>query len=220
VYAKNLKLHKGVDNRIQFQFLNQEQKPIDVTGKEITCRIISSAGTVTLLQSALHPVLPLTGLMELRVQSSELDIMQAQKAVYSIEIPVDSFDLPVFVAGDAGARGTIEITNSILPAHVPSMEMGVPSHTAPNNNTVTFYSDIINTEYNPVLTIQSFLTDYSGTAQVQGSTVPNGDWYNIGGSTSYIESTQGDVYTIEGFHPYVRVEFVSSQGTVDKLVVR
>ena len=32
-YAKPLTLHKGVDNQIQFQFLNQQQKPVDITGK-------------------------------------------------------------------------------------------------------------------------------------------------------------------------------------------
>jgi hypothetical protein len=42
VYAKPLTLNKGVDNRIQFQFLNQEQKPVDITGKSITCRIPKS----------------------------------------------------------------------------------------------------------------------------------------------------------------------------------
>ena len=44
VYAKPLTLHKGVDNQIQFQFLNQEQKPVDITGKSITCRILNYTG--------------------------------------------------------------------------------------------------------------------------------------------------------------------------------
>ena len=53
-YAKTLTLHKGVDNQIQFQFLNQEQKPIDITGKEITCRIISYDGSQVLLNKYNH----------------------------------------------------------------------------------------------------------------------------------------------------------------------
>ena len=52
-YAKTLNLHKGVDNKIQFKFLNQEQKPVDITGKEITCRLINSDGTEVLLNKAL-----------------------------------------------------------------------------------------------------------------------------------------------------------------------
>ena len=52
-YAKPLTLHKGVDNQLQFQFLNQEQKPVDITGKSITCRIINYTGGEILLQKAL-----------------------------------------------------------------------------------------------------------------------------------------------------------------------
>jgi hypothetical protein len=62
VYAKPLTLHKGVDNQIQFQFLNQEQKPIDITGKEITCRILNNEGNEVLLQKALTLQLPVTGI--------------------------------------------------------------------------------------------------------------------------------------------------------------
>ena len=32
VYAKNLKIHKGIDNTLQFQFINQDQKPVDLPG--------------------------------------------------------------------------------------------------------------------------------------------------------------------------------------------
>lgn len=220
VYAKNLKLHKGVDNRLQFQFLNQEQKPVDVTGKEITVRIISEDTSATLIKAALVPVLALNGIMELQLMAAELEDIHAQRASYSIEIPVGQFNLPVFVAGDGGARGVVEIVDSILPKHVASMEVGVPSHTQPQNNTVTYYSDVINTSYNPVLTIQPYFTEFSGVVKVQGSTVPNTDWYDIGDSTEYIESTQTDGYVINGFHPFVRLEFTSTQGTVDKILVR
>ena len=52
-YAKPLTLHKGVDNQIQFQFLNQQQKPVDITGKVITCRIINYEGSMLLLSKSL-----------------------------------------------------------------------------------------------------------------------------------------------------------------------
>ena len=92
VYAKNLKLHKGVDNRLQFQFLNQEQKPVDVTGKEITVRIISEDTSATLIKAALVPVLALNGIMELQLMAAELEDIHAQRASYSIEIPVGQFN--------------------------------------------------------------------------------------------------------------------------------
>ena len=73
VYAKPLTLHKGVDNQIQFQFLNQEQKPVDITGKEITCRIINNEGTEVLLRKALTLQLPATGIAALIVNAAEIE---------------------------------------------------------------------------------------------------------------------------------------------------
>jgi len=220
VYAKILTLHKGVDNVVQFQFLNQEQKPVDVTDKEITLRIISDDGTKILMKTTLHPVLPLTGIMEMRVIASEMEVLTAQKARYSLEVPAGQFNVPVYVAGDGGAKGVVDILDGIVPRHLPAMEVGVASHALPNNNTVEYYSDVINTGYNPVLSIQAFYTGFSGAVTVQGSTVPTSDWYDIGDTATYLESTQNDMYTITGFHPYVRLKFTSTLGNVGKILAR
>jgi hypothetical protein len=220
VYAKNLKLHKGVDNKIQFKFINQEQKAVDITDKEITVRIISFDGTKVLIKKALTLTLPLTGLAEFQLLSSELEDIDAQKAHYSIEIPSDSFNLPVFVDSEAGARGSISIENSILPKHAPSMEVSIPSHPTPMSNTVTYTSSIINTSYNPVLTIQSYYDNFSGTVKIQGSTIPDNDWYDILESDPYLSQSDTAYYTIEGYHPFVRLQFQCTQGNVTSILVR
>lgn len=220
MYAKNLKLHKGVDNRLQFQFINQEQKPVDISGKEITMRVLSYDGTTVLIKKALTPTLPLTGIAEFQIMASELEDIDAQKGSYSLEIPVGSFDLPVFVNNDSGARGVMEIVNSVLPKHIPSMDVTIPSHAIPSSNTVTFYSSIINTSYNPVLSIQSYYTGYSGTMQLQGSTLVDADWYDIGDSYMFLETTGTEIYTIEGFHPYVRLKFDYTEGNVSNILAR
>ena len=87
-YAKPLTLHKGVDNKIQFQFLNQEQKPVDITGKTITCRIINYNGTEVLINKALTLELAATGIAALYLNAADLEDIDAQQAHYSLEIPV------------------------------------------------------------------------------------------------------------------------------------
>ena len=44
VYAKSLTLNLGVDNVILFQFQNQDQKPVNISGATFTFRIISQNG--------------------------------------------------------------------------------------------------------------------------------------------------------------------------------
>jgi len=220
VYAKNLKLHKGVDNKIQFKFINQEQKAVDITDKEITIRVLSFDGTKVLIKKALTLTLPLTGLAEFQLQSTELENIDSQKAYYSIEIPQSGFDLPVFVDSNSGARGMMDIEDSILPKHVPSMEVSIPSHPTPVSNTVTFSSSVINTSYNPALTIQSYFDNFSGIVKVQGSTIPDNDWYDIVVSDPYLGKSESDYYVINGYHPFVRLHFECTQGNVTDVLVR
>lgn len=220
VYAKNLKLHKGVDNKIQFKFINQEQKAVDITDKEITIRVISFDGTQVLIKKALTLTLPLTGLAEFQLLSTELENINAQKAMYSIEIPQSGFDLPVFVDSNSGARGVMDIEDSILPKHVPSMDVSIPSHPTPVSNTVTFTTSVINTTYNPALTIQAYYDNFSGVVKVQGSTIPDNDWYDITEGETYIGQSMTTYYTVQGFHPFVRMQFQCTQGNVTDVLVR
>lgn len=226
VYAKPLTLHKGVDNQLQFQFLNQEQKPVDITGKEITLRIISYDGSEVLLRKALTPTLALNGLAVFTVNAAEIENIPAQAAHYSLEIPVGQFDFPVFVDQNAGARGDMNIVNSVLPAFIPSSNVTIPSgQPFPNlaqdgSSNVTYVTSVINTEDNPILTIQTHYTEFYGDVTVEGSTIVNGDWYPIVVDPDLANITETRGYTIRGFHPYVRMSFTSNAGAVTNILAR
>lgn len=220
VYAKNLKLNKGVDNRLQFQFLNQEQKPVDITGKDIVFRLINYNGTEIILEKLLTLTLSLNGLCEVIVYPTELEDIDTQYCSYSLEMAENGYNYPVFVNSEAGARGTVEIVNSVLPSFMPAMDVTIPTHTIPNNSTETYYSSTINTIDNPLLTIQTYQQGYSGNVQVQGSTLGDSEWYNIGNSYPYLDNTGSEGYVVEGFHPFIRVKFVSTQGDVTQILAR
>lgn len=230
VYAKPLKLHKGVDNRIQFRFINQEQKPVDVTGKTITCKIIDYKGVEILASISLvstTPSLDQTGILELRVTSDIVSQFDSQKCYYSLEIPVGDFDLPVFVDSNAGARGVIEICDSVYPAHVPSTTVTLPTHVEPSNNIpVTINSSVYTNTRSPSATIQTYFTNFVGNVTVQGSTSMDVDFYDIQtyqyGIVDDVVTpfTDTDGYTVTGFHPFLRLNISYSQGTLDNIIAR
>lgn len=230
-YSRPLTLHKGVDNRLQYQFLNQEQKPVDITGKTITFRMISAGGTEVLLQKALTITLALTGICVLELTAADVENIDAQKAFYSLEFSDGTTDLPVFVDQNASARGDLYLVNSILPSFVPSANVTIPTgQPFPNldaNNSIanalpsanTYYSSVINTSDNPVLTIQTSFVEYNGDVVILGSSIVDGDWYTIEeNSYSNTSSTYG--YTFTGYHPYVKVQFISNTGAVTNILAR
>lgn len=227
-YAKPLTLHKGVDNQIQFQFLNQEQKPIDITGKEITCRILNYEGNTILIQKSLTLQLPATGICALILGAADLVNIEAQKCYYTLEIPVNDFDFPVFVDQNAGARGVMNIVNSVLPNFMPSYFVTIPTgqqfpNSNQNNNgnsNLTYFSSVLSTNDNPILTIQTEYIEYYGNTTIQGSSIVDNDWYDIVTTEEVSNVTQTVGYVIQGFHPYIRMQFTSNAGAVANILTR
>lgn len=230
-YAKPITIHKGVDNQIQFQFLNQAQKTVDITGKEIICRLISYDGTRVLLKKSLTLQYPVTGIAALVVTPTEIENIDAQKCYYSLEIPVGTFNYPVYLDQLCGARGDVNIVNSVLPNFVPSDNVTIPTDQIfPNTDptlcntlagtTLTYFTSVISTDDNPIITLQASYTEYSGNVTIEGSTLPTSGWYIIGNVHQYSNYTDTEGYVIEGQHPYIRMKFSSSYGQVDNVLAR
>lgn len=225
-YSKPLTLHRGVDNQLQFQFLNQEQKPVNITGKEIVCRILNHTGDKILLSKLLTIQFGATGIALLLVNSAELTGIDAQRCYYSLEIPDGTFNFPVYVDQAAGGRGMMNIVDSVLPSFIPSNFISVPtSQTFPdefsNSSTpaVTFFSSVLNTIGASVVTLQANYTAYTGNVTIQGSVVADTDWYDIS-TVSYANVSGTEGYTVHGYHPYIRVEFYANTGSVTTLLSR
>ena len=222
VYAKNLKIHKGIDNRLQFQFINQDQKAVDMTGKTITCRLISYDGSKVLLQKALTLVYPLTGICQLDVTMNETLEMEAATCYYSITIPNGMFEFPVFVDDNSGGRGVVDVVNSVLPKYIKTSTLDILPHATPSDvQPVTYNTGLYATQDTDFLTFQTVLNDYVGTIKVQGSATGNNtEWYDLTDPQVYDGYTSTDYFNVNGYHPYMQVVFESTQGTVDKVLVR
>jgi hypothetical protein len=225
-YAKPLTLHKGVDNQIQFQFLNQEQRPIDITGKSITCRILNYEGNEILIQKALTLQFAATGICALILSPADLIDIEAQKCYYTLEIPVNEFDFPVFVDQNAGARGVMNIVNSVLPNFLPSYNITIPTGQSfpnsanSNGSSLTYFTSVLNTSDNPILTIQTEYIEFYGNTTIQGSSIVDNDWYDIVTTEEVSNVTQTVGYVIQGYHPYVRMQFTSNAGAVTNILSR
>jgi len=222
VYSKNLKIHKGVDNKLQFQFLNQDQKPVNITGKTLTCRLMSYDGSTVLLQKALIPLLPLTGIATLEVTMNETLGMDTALCYYSLSIPDGIFEFPVFVDDNSGGRGIIDVVDSVFPKYVKSASLGLLPHDVPTVEIpVTYYSEPYIGKDASNYTVQVEMIDYMGTIKIQGSASGViGEWYDISEPSEYNDYSNTDYYNIDGCHVFLRVEFSSSGGTIGKILFR
>ncbi len=206
--------------------MNQQQKPVDITGKSITCRLLSYNGAQVLLQKALNLSLALNGIATLDLNPADIENIPAQKCYYTLEIPSGEFSYPVFVDQNAGGRGDLNLVDSILPSFIPSSEVTIPTgQTFPNisnssgNTELVYFSSVINTEESPILTIQAKLDEYYGNITVLGSCQPDSDWYTVI-DREYDDVSETDSFVVQGYHPFVKLQFTSNAGAVTNILSR
>jgi len=229
VYTKNLRASKGVDNTILFWFLNQDQKPVDVTGMTFTFRLMNREGDKLLLTKELVDHLPERGKSKLILTEAELDGIDTQLANYSVTVNAEHE--PVFTDDNAGARGVISIEDAAFPKHIESLEITLPpSMPAESNKNWTEYDETVPTissqwvPDNSLQTMQYKVTDYEGDIIIQAAdhTEGNGHWFDVD-TINYAIPTSGTYYiNIEGMYPRMRLKFdpATTTGSVDEVLVR
>lgn len=218
VYSKPLVLHKGVENKLSFQFLNNEQKPINLTDNNIILRIIDSTGKKILLEKELDQEFALTGIASLNVLPDDIESIDSQKAFYSLEIIRGNNHYPVYLAKNTTARGEMSIIDSILPSFVPSDILTIPTIAEQTVFPANYLSSVYNSD-SLVTTFQVTLNDYTGTFTIEGSSQSLTSWYEID-TYSYTATTGTVGITVKGYHSLIRIQFNSTQGIVTNILAR
>lgn len=237
VYAKPLSVAKGVDNVLLFEFVNQDQKPVNITGSTFVFRIIAQNGEALLLSKDMVILSAALGRIKVTLTSADLDQFRAQPASYSISKTSGGLTTAVFTDAAAGARAPLQIEDSVQPEFIPSIELTVP--TTQYSARVTYdgtsgaqYPDWAlqsygsNSQFSPyqtqeyfsshftpnssLTTVQMELVNYTGTIKAQGATDYQGIWYNVTDSTTYLNETGTIHLNILGWHPLLRIGFNNS----------
>jgi hypothetical protein len=231
VYAKDLMIQRGVNNVLQFAFINQDQKPVSVLGSNILFRIISNDGGTLLFQKTVTQILPLTGITQIQMTSDECEAIPPQQCWYSLEITdtngTELLNQGVYTDANGKCRGTVKIVDSIFPTVLNSPPITIPSHPQPSTaNTVTYYTSTYFTNGQMVNTFQCSYCNFIGnisfeTSNVQdfvnNQTIENvqscQDGFNISGNTFTYGNAPANVpysgtegYTITGYYPYIRIQ--------------
>jgi hypothetical protein len=127
VYAKRLTINKGVDNVLLFEFINQEEKPVNITGSSFLFRVINTESNTLLIEKPMVILNATSGRAKVTLSSSELLEILAQPASYSIQRSSGNLIEAVFTNAQAGARAPVDIVDSVLPQYVPSAPLTIPT---------------------------------------------------------------------------------------------
>ena len=209
VYAKKLKVNRGVDNVILFEFINQDQKPVNISGSTITYRMMSTDGDELLIAKDLVTLNALHGRAKVTLTSEELDNIEEQTATWSLERASGNLYEAVFTDAYSAGRGQVEIVDSVYPDFVESTILELPEPTIKRSasNGDRNYTSMAYTANNTLTTFQLDFDNFTGNVVAQGSETQIGpDWYDIGSQTVYTNQTTRSYINVDGRHNWIRFQ--------------
>ena len=227
VYAKPLTFNRGVDNVILFSMVDQEQKPKNLSGSTFVFRLISQDGKRLLLEKSLVSLSDQSGRARLTVAAADLDLVDPQKANWSLQRTSGVLNEPVFVDDRAGAQGFAHIVDSVLPVFVDSQSVTIPSM---YGDSAVEYSSQIAAAGKPLTTVQFVLDDFTGKLSMEGSDFAATQWYAvefdvINQLQEQLEYFALDVsgslaFNIKGHHALLRVAIEADSGEIKSILIR
>jgi len=234
VYAKTLTVNKGVDNVLLFEFINQEEKPVNITGSEFVFRLLNQTGDQILVEKPMTILAPTVGRAKVVLTNAETINLIAEPGSYSIQRAQGSYVEAVYVDANSQARADCNIVDSVLPQFLMSQELTIPDiygkaqqltpgptnwpdwalQPPPVNTTqlTEFYSSEIPTNGQTLTTVQADLDCFTGTIKFQAAENYQSIWYDVTESWEYFADTGTHHWNISGYYPLLRMALNTSLG--------
>jgi len=188
VYNRNLKIYRGVDNRIDIQVRNPDQKTSNINGSILVFNLISRDEKKLVLKKDCTAMDLTTGKCTVILTDTELlDITNGfynYSIIKEIRTTVDSTDyvvnskIPLYMDSQYDAVGTLEISGDVYGDVDTSLIIGAFNYTNPfttgDSTPKWFTSSIIDAKPfsktgNALHTFQFYSTNYTGSVVIQGN---------------------------------------------------
>ena len=115
VYQRRLKIYQGLDNVIEFDFKNAQQRRIDISGLTIKC-VITEQTNQEICTVDVVPVIDKPGIATVTIPSNVLTSLLPQYLKYSLYIVnSDTILTPIYADTQFGAIGNMELLDGVFP---------------------------------------------------------------------------------------------------------
>lgn len=229
VYAKNLKVYRGIDNTLTFEIKNNDQKPISILNlytpmfvafDESKNQVLDKTGTIIETTTPSYK-----GQFTVTISENELLDVKDQYLSYAVYLVKNSDDSKVVTYANAHFEmsGTIEVHSTAFPG--PKESYSVDTFT--ETETDIFVSEKVqadpalngNTALHTVAVYGS--SDFDGTFTVQGSLENQNPstWVDIT-SSAISNPTEPKYINFNGVFNFIRAKYTKTSGTIDKVLIR
>lgn len=238
VYQRKLKIYRSVDNRIDLQLRNSDQKPTAIpTNSTVVFNLIGQDQKLILQKDCVESTTTL-GKVYVTLTESDLNGLVPGFYQYSIyselreTIDTDTYKVvsktPLYSDSQYGAVGTIEVVGDLLGNVQPTVQ--IDTFTKQMNvqtNVIDYVSEIVyatpETDTPSSLhTFAMYTTNYTGRAFIEASLSIGGKpeiWTAVGTPVNFINTSGIATQNIVGKWNYFRVKYRSNNNGNAKFTV-
>lgn len=121
VYQRTVKIYKGIDNTIEFDIKNADQKRIDLTTlSSIQLNVMDAMGNALPNSPYAVSATSVKGIATVVIPQADIDSLDDQFLRYSVTAVKDLADVMLYADSRFGAVSTIELVGSAMPITRPN----------------------------------------------------------------------------------------------------
>lgn len=233
VYNRNLKIHRGVDNRLDLRVKNSDQKATSISGFQVVFSLVNTEIGKLVLQKDCTVIDASIGKLYVIINAHELNDIEPGNYSYTLHaesrsiINLENYTvtnrIPLYTDSQYSASSTIEIIDDVFGNPTDSFKVAEFSEHIPYDYEYQpryYISSIIDAQYqlsNPssVHTFQINLTNYTGSITIQGSQSNGGDPHVWADLDTFDVSTSSTIYkNITGKYRWFRVKHIPNSYSV------
>jgi hypothetical protein len=230
VYNRNVKIYRGVDNRIDIQVRNSDEKAADTTGSTLVFNLIERESQSLVIKKDCVLINATTGRYYVTLTQAEMQDIEQGYYQYSVYNEIRAANgtnytvtsrTPMYIDSQYGDKATIEVGGSGQGDLIPSKEINAFNvHMSFDEGFDNYYiSSII--DANPqtstpqsLHTFQFYLNNYSGRVEIQGSLSDGGNpeiWSTV--YTTDFDNKDSGYANITGKYNFFRIKHTPNRNS-------
>lgn len=232
VYQRNFKIYRGVNNKLDLQVRNSDEKAKDITGYTLVFNLIDRVSQKLLLSKECSIISAANGKVTLSITENDLNTIDKGFYEFSVYTLKDGIKSPTYIDSQFGATGTIEVFGDLTGEPQPSTVIdtfgAIPSFW-PNDGTSKSELVYASPEIGSTKTIHTFAvyhSNFTGTIDIEasletGGTPAKGTWTTLSTITDPVEPIF--YQNVEGKWNWFRIKYTpdrDNEGTIDKVLYR
>lgn len=232
VYQRNFKIYRGVDNKLDLQVRNGDEKARDITGYTLVFNLVERETQKLLVSKECSVVSAINGTFTVTLTESELVTINQGSYNFTVHyVSASGVKKPFYIDSQYGAMGIIEVYGDVTGEPIESTVIDtfsvIPTYW-PNEGSSKSELVYASPSVGSTKTIHTFAiyqTNYTGTVSIEGSletsATPKGGAWTTLATVPYPATSM--YQNIQGKWNWFRIKHIpaeDNQGTIDKVLYR